>query len=83
MVRSHGIHLRALSLDDVKIPIDKIRVKIAVLKWHPGLPGANELTKPEHSGGNSAVDIFGRMFFNVFAILIQFHWDLFLYFKDV
>ena len=42
-VRSHGIHLRALSLDDVKIPIDKTRLKIAVLKWHLGLPGANEL----------------------------------------
>ena len=43
-VRSHGIHLRGLSLDDVKIPIDNTRLKIAVLKWHPGLPGANELT---------------------------------------
>ena len=43
-VRCNGIHLRALSLDDVKIPINKIRLKIAVLKWHPGLPGANELT---------------------------------------
>ena len=42
-VRCHGIHLRALSLDDVKIPINKTRLKIAVLKWHPGLPGANEL----------------------------------------
>ena len=42
-VRCHGIHLRALSLDDVKIPINKTRLKTAVLKWHPGLPGANEL----------------------------------------
>ena len=40
-VRSLGIHLRALSLDDVKIPINKTRLKIAVLK-HLGLPGANE-----------------------------------------
>ena len=39
-----GIQLRALSLDDVKIPINKTRLKIAVLKWHLGLPGANELT---------------------------------------
>ena len=31
---------RALSLDDVKIPINKTRLKIAVLKWHLGLPGA-------------------------------------------
>ena len=31
------------SLDDVKIPINKTRLKIAVLKWHLGLPGANEL----------------------------------------
>ena len=34
-VRSLGIHLRALSLDDVKIPINKTRLKIAVLKWSP------------------------------------------------
>ena len=40
-VRCHGIHLRALSLDDVKIPINKTKLKIAVLTWHPGLPGAN------------------------------------------
>ena len=32
-----------LSLDDVKIPIHKMKLKIAVLKWHLGLPGANEL----------------------------------------
>ena len=28
---------------DVKIPINKTRLKIAVLQWHPGLPGASEL----------------------------------------
>ena len=43
-MRSHGIHLRGLSLDNVKVPINKTRLKIAVLKWHPGLPGTNELT---------------------------------------
>ena len=37
------LHLRALSLDDVKIQINKIRLKIAVLKWHLVIPGANEL----------------------------------------
>ena len=42
-MRSHGINRRALSLDYVKIPINKTRLKIAALKWHPGLPGANEL----------------------------------------
>ena len=42
-MRSHGIHIGAISLDDVKIPINKTRLNIAVLKWHPGLPGANEL----------------------------------------
>ena len=42
-MRSLGIHLRALSLDTVKIPVNKTRSKIAVLKWQPGLPGANEL----------------------------------------
>ena len=43
LLRSLGIHLRALSLDNVKIPINKTRLKIAVLKWHLGPPGANEL----------------------------------------
>ena len=38
-VMSLGIHLRALFLDNVKIPIKKTRLKIAVLKWHLGLPG--------------------------------------------
>ena len=42
-VRSHGIHQGALSLEDLKKPINKTRLKIAVLKWHPSLPGANEL----------------------------------------
>ena len=42
-MKSLGIHLSVSSLDDVKIPIIKTRLKIAVLKWHPGLPGANEL----------------------------------------
>ena len=32
------------SQDDMKIPINKTRFKIAVLKWHPGFPGANVLT---------------------------------------
>ena len=41
-MRSLGIHLRTLSLD-VKIPINKTIFKIAVLKWHLGLPGASEL----------------------------------------
>ena len=36
-------HLRALSLKVVKIPINKTRFKMAVLKCHIGLPGANEL----------------------------------------
>ena len=43
-VRSLSIHLRALSLDDVKIPINKTRLKITFLKSHSDLPGANELT---------------------------------------
>ena len=32
----------ALLLKDLKKSINKTRLKIAVLKWHPGLPGANE-----------------------------------------
>ena len=39
LVGSLVIHLRALLLDDVMIPINKTRLKIAVLKWHLGLPG--------------------------------------------
>ena len=35
----------ALSLDDVKIPINKMRLKFAVLKWHLCLPGANEIIR--------------------------------------
>ena len=42
-VRSHGIHLGASSLEDLKKTIKETRLKIAVLKWHPGLPGANVL----------------------------------------
>ena len=45
-VRSLGIHLRASLLDNMKIPINKTRLKIAVLKWHPGLPRASELHQP-------------------------------------
>ena len=44
-VRSHGIHLHALSLEDLEKPFNKTRFKIAVLKRYPGLPGANELKK--------------------------------------
>ena len=35
---SQGIIIRRC-----KIPINEMRLKIAVLKWHPGLPGSNEL----------------------------------------
>ena len=44
-MRSHAIHLGALSLEDLilKKTINKTILKIAVLEWHPGLPGANEL----------------------------------------
>ena len=43
LMMCHGINLRALSLNDVNIPINKTRLKIAGLKWHPSLPGDNEL----------------------------------------
>ena len=42
-VRSNDIHLGTLSLEDLKKPVNKMRLKIEVLKWHPGLPGGNEL----------------------------------------
>ena len=35
---SQGIIIRRC-----KIPVNEMRLKIAVLKWHPGLPGSNEL----------------------------------------
>ena len=50
-VKSLGIHVKALSLDDVKIPINKMRLKIAVLKWHLGLPGANAIYDKNDKGG--------------------------------
>ena len=56
LVRSHGIHLRALSLVDVKIQINKTRLKIAVLKWHLGTPGTNELTPVLQQGHCSTGD---------------------------
>ena len=50
-VKFLGIHLMALSLDDVKMPINKTRLKIAVLKWHLGLPGANAIYDKNDKGG--------------------------------
>ena len=44
-VRSCGIHQRALSWEDLKIPISKTRLKITVLESHSDLPVANELTR--------------------------------------
>ena len=41
-VRSWGIHSRALSCEDLKIPISKTRLKITFLELHSDLPGANE-----------------------------------------
>ena len=43
-VRSCGIHRRALSWEDLKIPVSKTRVKITFLESHSDLPGANELS---------------------------------------
>ena len=42
-VRSCGIHQSALSWEDLKIPINKTRLKIKFLELHSDLPGANEL----------------------------------------
>ena len=42
-VRCCGIHQRALSREDLKIPISKTRLKITFLESHLDLPGANEL----------------------------------------
>ena len=53
-MRSLGIHLRALALDDVKIPISKTRLKIAVLKWYLGLLGGNELKLEDMSATNKS-----------------------------
>ena len=43
--KSHDIHLRALSKEDLEIPINETRLKIALLKLNPDLPGADELMK--------------------------------------
>ena len=43
-VRSCGIHHRALSWEDLKISISKIRWKITSLESNSDLPGANELS---------------------------------------
>ena len=57
---------QALSLDDVKIPIKKYRLKISVLKWHPGLPAINEFNSLFSD------DTFRCMFVNEnFCILIE------------
>ena len=46
----------------MKIPINKTRLKIAVLKWHPGLPGANELKRVIHfPRANELIFIYRRM----------------------
>ena len=42
-VRSCGIHRRALSLENLKIPVSKTRLKIAFLESHSDLPEASEL----------------------------------------
>ena len=44
-MRSFGIHRRALSWEDLKIPISKTRLKITFLGSHSDLPGANKLNK--------------------------------------
>ena len=75
-VRSHGIHLRGLSLDDVKIPINKTRLKIAVLKWHPGLPRANEL---KHWGREKMDAISQTTFASVFSWIKMFEFWLIFY----
>ena len=80
-VRSHGIHLGASSLEDLKKTIKETRLKIAVLKWHPGLPGANELmpivllensvwwrTQPTYFfSGEPGLDIMDSIFWRVHA----------------
>ena len=44
-VRSCGIHQRALSWDDLKIPISKTRLEITFSESHSDLLGANELKR--------------------------------------
>ena len=40
-----GIHQRALSWEDLKIPLSKTRLKILFSESHLDLPGANELSQ--------------------------------------
>ena len=52
-----GIHLRALSYKDLKIPINKTRLKIEFLKSHPNFPGANELIAVKTYYSNSLLHV--------------------------
>ena len=47
-VRSCSIHRKALSWEDLKIAINKTRLKITFLESYSDLPGANELTYELH-----------------------------------
>ena len=40
-IRSTGIHLMTLSLENLKIPISKIGLQIAIETPHPDIPGSN------------------------------------------
>ena len=42
-IRSHGIHLTALSYENLNIPISEMILKILFSKSHEDLPGTNEL----------------------------------------
>ena len=46
---------QGLSLDDVKRPIDKTKLRTEVLKWHPDLPGDNELNHSKVMPGASVI----------------------------
>ena len=65
-VRSCGIHRRALSWEDLYIPISKTRLKVTFLESHSDLPGASELNyqvyiltlavlEPENSGQTRSI----------------------------
>ena len=61
-----GIHLRALSWEDMKIPPTEARLKIAFLKSHSRLPGTNVLTHlpPGQNGHHFAADSLKHIFMN-------------------
>ena len=89
-VRSRGIHGRALSWEDLKIPISKARLKIPCLESHPDLPGANELIQddPMAMCVLALVAVWGSGHFSKWPeksrnFIMELSWDSFTFPSDI